>query len=49
MVGGLAMSEGNTMDEKMNALAQGLRGLVPIVGPMMILREGAWAGDKTNL
>ncbi|MBP6910283.1 hypothetical protein KBC03_01660 [Patescibacteria group bacterium] len=48
IVGGLALSEGETMSEKMHSLWQGMMGLVPFVGPMLILRDGMRAGEKQN-
>lgn len=39
------MAEGDTASEKMHALWEGMMGLVPLVGPCLILRDGLRAGE----
>ncbi len=43
IVGGLAMGEGDTISEKMHGLYEGIMGLVPIVGPLLLLDDALWA------
>lgn len=37
------------MSEKMQSVMHGLMGLVPLVGPAIIMRDGLWGGERTNL